>query len=929
MIDNAGKIQVKRPPSPSQTIPPNQSSPNQSSPNQSSPGKSTGQPADSLTNQHTQQLTDSNTKEVNSPQTGPSGPAAPAPNAGSSTNDGSPPRKPLAQDSVATSADPISGVEVTQGFETVAVEEQVTQQSARNPDTETSSEHDDGLKIPKRLGGFKLGKQLGKGGMGTVYLATQLSLDRDVAIKVLKPSLTKNASFVSRFVREAFAAAQLVHHNVVQIYDIGSQDDIHFFSMELVKGESLSGLIRRQRRIDCDTAAGYVLQAARGLKFAHDQGMVHRDVKPGNLMLDEHGIIKVADLGLVKLEDAPLDEEMTQSYTSSRTDNFNPQITQAGVSVGTPTYMAPEQWKRSSTVDQRADIYSLGCTFYVMVTGKLPFDGRTAKEIVTKITSEQAIPPELIVKDIPKKISSILERMIAKDPKNRYPDMGVLISNLEEFLGVSSTGAFSPSERHVEILEKSVNDFNTNRLVGIRKSVLQVAMGLAGFLLLTCFFFERSIFLALAATVASTGISYFLIRGFFEKTHLFSRTRDYLFSNRMWDWITMGITALVAVSLVTLVLGSWVTLLLAGPVLAAGIYFGLDKTLAVKRKTAVAEAEKLFRVLRLRGLNEDLLRQFVCKFSGNQWEEFFEELFGYKAKISARNWLKGESGKRRKMFRWWRDPLIRAINNRFEIRDQARQIRHFEKVEMHKLLAQGVEKADAKIRARHIAKLMTENADAWKQSQSHLAHKSQSAAGAKATVVQTTEQPQPTLSNLSRNLDDRLKNRGPKITLAERFHGSVNFFIGPRARFLVGILLFGLCLWWLQKNGKIESLRQAESISGSLSIVFSDNIGDSPEEKTKPVGFAFLPESVLGLLNNVNHGFVGLIFIISALIPGWLLTIPIAAGGALAILGSNLNLFPEDGFWILSPENLSLISGLVIAVVGGYFCRSRSPTGIE
>lgn len=783
-------------------------------------------------------------------------------------------------------------------------------------------------RIPKRLGGYRLERQLGKGGMGTVFLAKQISLDRQVAIKILKPSLTSNPAFVSRFVREAYAAAQLVHHNVVQIYDIGSQGEVHFFSMELVKGDSLAGVLKRQRRLDCDTAAGYILQAARGLKFAHDQGMVHRDVKPANLMLDEHGIVKVADLGLVKIGDEAADEKVAgQLGQRSARREGDSQITQFGVSVGTPTYMAPEQWKRSSEVDHRADIYSLGCTFYVLVTGKLPFDGKTPKEVVTKVISEQAVPPELLVKDIPKRISLIVNRMIAKDPADRYADMGQLISDLEEYLGVSSTGAFSPSERHVEILEKCVRDFNQHPLAQLRMRIVQVGLGLALILFLGGLVFHPRFAMTVLGTVVMAGASYFTTRGLFEKTHLFSRTRDYLFSNQIGDWITMGVTAIVLAVLTALVLGTAgsLTMLILGPLLGMGLYFGLDRLLAAKRQPTLDEAEKLFKVLRLRGLNEDLLRQFVCRFSGNNWEEFFEELFGYPAKLTARNWLKSESGKSRRTFRWWRDPLIRWMDKRFDAREQKRQIQHFEKVETQKLLAQGVDKAEAKVRARNIARLMTENAEAWRQSQA--AQVSMATRVQDQTVADPATAKRPTLSNLSRNLDEKLKNRGPRITLADRFHGTISFLIGPRTRFLVGVVLFGVCLWWMQFNGKVAALSDA-TFAQAIEIVFSQKAysdeGQVLPEPTRPVPLPLVPDVVMNRLNSINHGVIGLVFIYAATIWGWGVTLPVVAGALIALTGTGWGLVPESGIWVLSPENVCLIVGVAVAVIGCQLFRPRT-----
>ncbi len=823
-----------------------------------------------------------------------------------------------------------SGAGVDSNFDTQAFEQEATAASdASTVFHETAQDL-----VPRKLGGYKLGKQLGKGGMGTVFRATQLSLDRDVAIKILKPSLTKNPSFVSRFVREAYAVAQLVHHNVVQIYDIGSQGDVHYFSMELVKGDSLSDILKRQRRLDCDTAAGYVLQAARGLKFAHDQGMVHRDVKPANLMLDEHGIVKVADLGLVKLEDEAADGQVIEQLKASPvqpmdnkplpTVDADTQITQVGVSVGTPSYMAPEQWKRSSTVDHRADIYSLGATFYVLVTGKLPFAGKTPKEVITKVITDKAIPPELLVKDIPKKISVIVSKMIAKDVKDRYPDMSSLISDLEEYLGVSSTGAFSPSERHVEILEKSVSDFNKNPFVKIRDSFIQGSLGLAVLLMLVGVFFSPWFGVLIAGTVVSTGVSYFLVRGAFERTHLFNRARDYLFSNSIWDWITFGISLLVAAVIVFFVLGLSGSLIVAviGPLLGIGIYFGIDKVLAVKRKPAIDESEKLFKVLRLRGLNEDLLRQFVCKFAGNHWEEYFEELFGYPAKLRARNWLRGETGKRRSTFRWWRDPLIKWLDNRFETREQSRQRKHMEKIEYQKLMAQGVEKADAKVRARHIAKLVTENAEAWKQSQSQMVKEERVNQNA-PTIAET----QPTLSNLSRNLDGRFQDREPRATLADRFNGLISLFIGPRVRFLIGIILVGMCLWWMQQNGKVAALQSSGlgSLEGAEILFGQKSYNSDGTETGEPTSsmVSFLPWNAGSGFNSINHGFIGLFFVFSATVFGWSVFVPVALGGAIAMYGHLLNLIPAEGLFVLSGQNVYLIVGGLISIIGCYLLNSE------
>ncbi len=230
--------------------------------------------------------------------------------------------------------------------------------------------------MPSALGGYHILRKLGQGGMGSVYLARQMSLDRNVAVKVLSPALAEDAGFVARFTREAYAAAQLAHHNVVQVYDIGEDAGRHFYSMEFVEGQTLSGLVAKDGKLDPEAAVGYTLQAARGLKFAHDQGLIHRDVKPENLLLNTQGIVKVADLGLVKkrgLSEIPGGNLAAGAKGTSKLEQAQ-SINSTGfdMSMGTPAYMAPEQARDAAHVDGRADIYSLGCTLYDLLTGRPP-----------------------------------------------------------------------------------------------------------------------------------------------------------------------------------------------------------------------------------------------------------------------------------------------------------------------------------------------------------------------------------------------------------------------------------------------------------------------------------------------------------------------------------------------------------------------------
>ncbi len=259
------------------------------------------------------------------------------------------------------------------------------------------------------IGGYKLIEVVGKGGMGTVFKATQLSLHRDVALKVLAPALAKDRNFVDLFINEARAAAQLIHPNIVQVYDAGTEGEISFFSMEYLAQGSVEEVLAREKKLPWPQAILMVLEAAHGLEYAEGKRIVHRDIKPDNLMLNADGRIKIADLGLAKRGEESKDE---------------------GV-IGTPHFIPPEQ-ALGKEVDTRADIYSLGATFFRMVTGRTLFGGKSAKEIVLKHINEPPPAASSIEKEIPDELDLIFARMLAKDPDQRYQTARELIAALEE-----------------------------------------------------------------------------------------------------------------------------------------------------------------------------------------------------------------------------------------------------------------------------------------------------------------------------------------------------------------------------------------------------------------------------------------------------------------------------------------------------------------
>ncbi len=255
------------------------------------------------------------------------------------------------------------------------------------------------------LGQYKVLDQIGAGGMGVVFQAEHMSMKRMVAIKVLPGDKANDEESLQRFYREARIVAALDHPNVVHAYDIDQAGDLHFMVMEYIEGESLEQIIRRKGPLPLHEAADYILQSARGLQHAHERGLVHRDIKPGNLLLDKTGVIKVLDMGLARFfeESSTLTTELC-----------------SGSVIGTADYMAPEQAVNSHDVDIRADIYSLGVTLYALLTGKPPWADATVTQKLLAHHMREPVPMHVTRPDVPPEFAEIVGKMMAKQPANRY-----------------------------------------------------------------------------------------------------------------------------------------------------------------------------------------------------------------------------------------------------------------------------------------------------------------------------------------------------------------------------------------------------------------------------------------------------------------------------------------------------------------------------
>lgn len=358
----------------------------------------------------------------------------------------------------------------------------ITEVSARGPHQapgiRQEPEHEQGLTQERRppsrrqIGNYEVVEKLGEGGMGTVYKARQLTMDRIVAFKVLASWLARDKGYVARFIREAKLAAKLDHPNIVRGIDAGSVGKIYYFAMEYVEGEALSKTLKREKRLDEIRALSIATQIARGLEHAWENGLVHRDVKPENIMLMRDGGVKLTDLGLAKA----IDSDMSS-------------MTQTGVSVGTPYYMSPEQVRADKDVDIRSDVYALGATLYHLVTGRPPFTGKTPIITANKHLTDSPVYAHERNPEVSLRTSSIIEKMMEKAPGDRYESPAQVIEDLKLVIGgkdpkhaAAILNAMSSELRHLDADDIEAEETDADPVKRLSRSPLLIGGAVLGLL---------------------------------------------------------------------------------------------------------------------------------------------------------------------------------------------------------------------------------------------------------------------------------------------------------------------------------------------------------------------------------------------------------------------------------------------------------------
>jgi eukaryotic-like serine/threonine-protein kinase len=779
-----------------------------------------------------------------------------------------------------------------------------------------------GYAIPRLVGGYFLLRELGRGALGPVSLARPVWLNRVVTLKVMKPLWARNATFVARFTRQAYAAGLLVHHNLAQIYDFGDEKGTTYVCTEAIDGPNLADLTVQKKQLEPEEAVACILQAARGLRYAHDQTLIHRDIKPENLLVDRLGLVKLADLGLVN---SPELAEALEAISAGKTappsqaggdpaSASSPTNTVEPV-VGTPSYMAPEQARDAARVDVRADIYSLGCTLYFLVTGRPPFEGRSVSEIVTKHQSEPVTPPDHVVKRVPRSLSAILLKMLAKKPDERYASAGEVIDALEDFMGVASSGSFAPREEQASLLEQCVQQFNASPSARLRSRLVPSILGACFALALLCLLTGRPIGASVFATLGFlTALADFVLVGIWRKTPLFFKVCELIAGARLSEWLT-ALTALAILAALLMILKLfwiWLGLGFLAIGIAVAIHAAFDRQVAAERRECLAQAEGMLRSLRMQGWDEDALRQFFCVYSGTDWEEFYEALFGYEAKLDARQrWGRGDRTGSRPRFAPWRDVAASWLDARIGARRAADETAKLEKIEEKSLQSEGENLVSARRKARRRALALVATAAEIKESirsrdGTFTVNRSIASAMRDAAL-----KPEKVLLAHERGLlpDEERSSVVPRV---------VNLVLGPNVRFLVGAALLAGCIAWMHQNAMI-SAEQAGALveaakAGDVQAIQSHaeaGIARAREVAARPteiLDLPFVPPRILALVSSFGAGAGGLFLIVSALIPGVRIAYFAIPASAIPVL--------LPSFWHPALGGLKLDPSLVPSLAG-------------
>jgi serine/threonine protein kinase len=682
--------------------------------------------------------------------------------------------------------------------------------------------------VPRFLGGYIILRLLGHGPRGRALLARPVSLDDSAVLKVLAADRSGDPVFMAHHVREAFAATQIEHPNLVAIRRLDARRGRHYAAVEWLGGPSLAEVLRETPKVEAGRAAVMILQAARGLRAAHRQGLCHRDIKPENLRLDDQGLVKVDDLGLEMTPSLAAALEAKETGSSDRLLDVSapasvaraagepPAPTSFPAAVGTPAYMAPEQARDPLAADGRADVYALGGTFYNLVTGRPPFSGQTAVELIRRHAEEPLIPPREFAPGLPRKVSEVIRTMLAKTPEEWYPSMDVVIDVLEGLLGLRTEATAAALSEAAETARQAALALAASPARRVRGWVLilsgviwsafmllLIRLGLADAALV--------IFVLGSLTALFVAISSELTLG----SELLRLTRAVVLGSGLWAWGLAGLLAAGALAFLLTSGGCLPLFLLVGAGgLAGACHVFLDRPLAAERERALAGARESLRQLRGLGHDEEKLRE-VFSAKGNPYgDRLAGRLFGHGEERAARQ-RHSIASQAERSFRFpsWRDAMLSWLEKRVQDRIDRRHLRILQEAEEGRLHAQGVNLLTARRKARRIAKAMVLTAVEWRDETRLLATSEAVTAPRGPALLErlrrAAEAPEPVLE----------PHEAHPGAFRRRIDALANLLFGRRLRFLLGSVLLVLLAFWLDARGIVtrsQVREQAGEIASTL-----------------------------------------------------------------------------------------------------------------
>ena len=755
----------------------------------------------------------------------------------------------------------------------------------------------DAAEIPLTFGGYKVVKELGRGGMGGVYLARQLSLDRNVALKVIAPRWARDPTFLARFTREAYAAAQLVHHNIVQIYDLGAEKEVNYFSMEFVDGQTLAELIQTSGAVPPEVAASHILQAARGLKVAHDHGMIHRDIKPDNLMLSRHGIVKVADLGLVKTSVEPAAEPQLEdgdkppagpSERAGDDEESSPNITRVNRAMGTPAYMAPEQARDAAPC-------RTACRYLFTGMYTLRHGHRT-----TAISGQDRDGADHKACRRARRTARASGRLRAQSAVGYYSkdgrqgSQGPLCDDRRRNRRDSSPFWDSLALRHFGRKKPRLLKCRCRLSLHRRRRGWRNGPSLASYSRVARVFSWRLVagWPGLAQNLLGIGIltpfAYAIVNGFARHTPVYSKVRQFFQeggpSERVAAIACLGLVVLVILKLHVLL--TTVFLVVSAMVLALLAHFLINRNLDQERREPLERIQGMLKSARLRGIDEETLRRFIEERCGPRWDAVQNALFGDEGHlITLGRWGQTEWARARPKLVVWRDAVLSWIEAQLRARAGDRARRYLQHLEELSLKAQGLSFLEARRKARSLPML-------WSRKLESCARRACATRAAMASLSseetrlrlfeklrEAAERPEQILGSMERGL------------LARRSAESLVALVGPRVRFFAGLAL----------------------ILGNLLWMFQNSLTDS-DIPTKPLWLPLVPSLFTGVFRDLNSAVAGLILVGSALVSGWGISLVVVPAAAVALLGTTIGL----------PASLCLVAALILAALGFFVERPQT-----